>query len=744
MPTSAEYRAGIDKAVVNMERLDGFVNGDATTVVNTDNGSIPSLAKVVQDTGWEAGAADTAVAAAEEATTQADRAEDAAATAIASIDGNRLSNTIALISQAQSFDANSLTIPNRDGRAGTMLDLNPAVPSYLLGAFNGPSGSALKCVRASSGTAIGGGASETFTVDTPRIIGGKIFRDAGGTNPMVASGDISDAAWIKTGLATVTSVAGEAGTTSAKRIAETNTGSAQTHVLRNNVTVASNTDFFAGAIVNADRGYLQFDMFNSNGTSGVRSRFDLTGNGSVISPYPAALGSGATNLTSGVVKLASGLFFVWVACTMPTSQTALQFYLYAMSNSTTTSYIGDTSKGLIVESAWVTPGSRTPVYAISATTRAAESLSIPLLKGAYIEQASDGVNNLSSAFLLSSSEYRAPTFPSWIPWLTRYRLYTADAYDIFDRANTSPGSIGTASDGGSYTLFNGYAGSYPLPTATTGQIASNWVTLTPTSGSTGTVYAVRDLGGPVAFASVRIRFGAAISGGGAVTNTSVALLASNDITRLVETMPIHLVATRSGLNIQKRLTDGTFVDLGFIGARLAVPVNTEHAVSFEKHGSVMRVSVGNLSVVVSDSALADPARYICWEINTTGSNTNDNAQFKDCFASRALVGDTPVFVAAAPVVTEAAFVSPSSPATYTSGCTLSVLPQPALVNSNSGPITITAYQWYRNGVLISGATAATHVTTAGTDSGATFFCAITYTNNTGSTVGNSITTPALA
>lgn len=616
-----------------------------------------------------------------------------------------------------------------------------AVPVF--GSFDGVTASGISCERASAGDAIGGGASASFAANVLRVIGGKLFKDVGGTNPMVAPGDISNAAWTKTGLATITNVAGEAGATSAKRIAETNTGAAQNHVVQNFVTVASNTDFFVGAVVGAERGYVQFDLYNSGTSAGVRARFDLTGVGSLVTNYPAGLGSGATNVAAGVVKLASGLFFIWVACTMPSATTLARVYLNHMSNSSTTSYIGDTSKGLTVESAWITPGSRTPVYALGGTARSPETLSTPLMRGAYIEQIADGVVTTLSAFLFSLASNRVITPPSWIPWVTRYRLYEADAYDVFDRADTSDGTIGTASDGGEYTLFNGYELSYPQPTATTGRVVDGWVTVTPAAGSTGSVYLVRDLGGPVAFASGRARFGPAVSGGGTLTNTSVALLASNDLTRLVETMPIHLVLTRSGLAIQKRLSNGTFVDLGSIGARLANN-NSEHIVSLELHGDVMRVSLNNQSVIVSDPDLVNAARYICWEINTSSNNTTDLAQFKDCFASRSLVGDTPVFVAAAPVVTEAAFVSPSSPATYTSGCTLSVLPQPALVNSNSGPVTVTARQWYRNGVLISGATGATHVTTAGTDAGATFYCAITYTNSAGSTVVNSITTSALA
>jgi len=79
MTTASEMQAAVDKAVTNMERIDGFTNGGPDATVTLDGGvEVPSIQKVVQDIGWEAGAADAAVAAAGEATTQADRAEDAA------------------------------------------------------------------------------------------------------------------------------------------------------------------------------------------------------------------------------------------------------------------------------------------------------------------------------------------------------------------------------------------------------------------------------------------------------------------------------------------------------------------------------------------------------------------------------------------------------------------------------------------------------------------------------------------
>jgi hypothetical protein len=726
----------------------GMSAGDVAQVVSSDTGTHtdPVVGGTVANSGvfqysaspagWER----IADLESDVASSLADAAAASAAEAEGSIDNNRLVNAIALISQARSFDAAALEIPARDGTFGTMIDLNPTVETYTQGPFNVPVSSAIKCVRDSTGVAIGGGETETFAANVPRIIGSKIFKDAGGTNVVTDPTDFSAAGWTKTNFGTPSLVTGPGGADGAYSLRETTTNAA--HQLTRLVSgVASFTQITCHWLVKPEgRDFLQWGFFNASTSKNTVARGDLT-TGQLINAYPAQTG-GQTALDAGMHDYGDGWWLLWLTATFSAGETGFRPYLNTMSNSTTVNFAGETDKGVDVAAVWAVTGVALPVNFLTGT-RAAETLSLPLARGAYIEQTSDGVASSFGAFLLSTSGYRALTFPSDAPWVTRYRLYPCDAFDIMDRANTSDGSLGTASDGGAYSLFNGFVSAYPLPTATTGRITSNWATITPASGSTGVLYAVRDLGGPVRFGSARVRFGAAVSGGGSLSNTSIALLTSNDIDELVAVMPVHLVLTRSGVNIQKREEGGAFIDLGFIGARI-MPNNSEYLFSFEIHGQTMRVTLGNQSVVVSDPDIADAARYMCWEIFTSSNNTTDNAQFKDAFASRSPVGDPPTYTAAAPVVTDPAFTAPSSPATFTSGTTLSVVSQVALVNSNAGPVTITARQWERNGVAIPGATGTTHVTTAGTDAGATFRCAITYTNSAGSTVAYSTTTPALA
>lgn len=49
MPTPAEYQAAVEKVVTNSDRLDDFVNGPVGATVNTDNGSIPTIADLIAD-----------------------------------------------------------------------------------------------------------------------------------------------------------------------------------------------------------------------------------------------------------------------------------------------------------------------------------------------------------------------------------------------------------------------------------------------------------------------------------------------------------------------------------------------------------------------------------------------------------------------------------------------------------------------------------------------------------------------
>lgn len=74
-PSPTEYYDAITKVTQNSERLDTFVNGTAVETVVTDNGTLPTLAKVVEDFGDTAANAAAAVAAAAAASASEDKSQ---------------------------------------------------------------------------------------------------------------------------------------------------------------------------------------------------------------------------------------------------------------------------------------------------------------------------------------------------------------------------------------------------------------------------------------------------------------------------------------------------------------------------------------------------------------------------------------------------------------------------------------------------------------------------------------------
>ena len=63
MTSATEFQTKVTKAATNMDRFDGIVNGGPTTTVATDSGTVPSLAKVIADTGYTGSAVTDAQAA---------------------------------------------------------------------------------------------------------------------------------------------------------------------------------------------------------------------------------------------------------------------------------------------------------------------------------------------------------------------------------------------------------------------------------------------------------------------------------------------------------------------------------------------------------------------------------------------------------------------------------------------------------------------------------------------------------
>jgi len=146
MTSASEFQAKVGKAATNMDRMDGIVNGGIAATVSTDNGVVPSFAKVIHDFQVEADATlegvteqeETATASAEAAAISAATAQTASSAAVAA--ANLYPNTTAGL--AGTTDGQYFSVP-QTGTDFTIL-------------YRNNSGSALEINRYPSKSAVDG------------------------------------------------------------------------------------------------------------------------------------------------------------------------------------------------------------------------------------------------------------------------------------------------------------------------------------------------------------------------------------------------------------------------------------------------------------------------------------------------------------------------------------------------------------------------------------------------------------
>lgn len=100
MTTPTEMQSKVDKTVTNMDRLDDFVNGGPTTDVTLDSGVVPSIQKMVAESGLASGSASAAEASAAAA---AGSASAAAGSATLSLTSANLAESFATVIQELSL-----------------------------------------------------------------------------------------------------------------------------------------------------------------------------------------------------------------------------------------------------------------------------------------------------------------------------------------------------------------------------------------------------------------------------------------------------------------------------------------------------------------------------------------------------------------------------------------------------------------------------------------------------------------
>lgn len=166
--------------------------------------------------------------------------------------------------------------------------------------------------------------------------------------------------------------------------------------------------------------------------------------------------------------------------------------------------------------------------------------------------------------------------------------------DAFARGDTSAGDLGTAPTGQTWDMRGAYAGSYPLPAATDGQISSQKFV---------------DVGRTVVYATMRLsqiirRLECDFSWVDLASGTQFTTLACgiSSSANLVDTM-LHVTVTNGACTIQKRLSGGAFVTLN-TGATSISPslalANTRHTVRINVVNASARVRVGAFDVTVTD------------------------------------------------------------------------------------------------------------------------------------------------
>lgn len=182
-------------------------------------------------------------------------------------------------------------------------------------------------------------------------------------------------------------------------------------------------------------------------------------------------------------------------------------------------------------------------------------------------------------------------------------------FDDFHRDNTLAGVLGDAPTGQTWDLRGVYAGSYPLPAATDGQIVDN--TFQAPAGQV--VYAGMDLGETVRrlecdWSWVDDTVGTAF--------TTLALIISPS-PNWIDTM-LHITITNGVCNIQKRVAGGSFVTMNTgkttISPSLAL-ANTVHTAQIFVIGDRARVVIDDrYDVTVQDAEIPSiVGRYIVAE-----------------------------------------------------------------------------------------------------------------------------------
>ncbi len=402
----------------------------------------------------------------------------------------------------------------------------------------------LTFARASTAEIILGGSRLSFASGQPRINNGAIYLDSVGATNLISSPEDHSTGWTNAQV-TVGALANlGGGTVPFYPVMETAVTNVHTH--RRTITTAASA-FGGYGYIAPTLGRTKFRIeLTANTGNGLRFEFDLSGSGSVTTPIGTGA-SPATAVSYGVIQLADGVWLWYITGTWPAdSHTSIQFWMYLRDATGATSYAGDIAMGAYYGPVMLNASSTVVDY--TASTRAAESLSIPLTDGPW----SFRVRNVSAdewrGMVTVSGGAYALTPPSGSTTITKVEGYQLDyMHDFTADADTLPGDIGTGWD-----CRGGYVASYPLPTNTKVHISGGKVVT-----DVGDVcYMTRVFSSPVHYMEQVVSW---TDTGGAGIEATGAMFATAD-PNIISNMPHHTLS-RDVTTIGQRINGGTISTL---------------------------------------------------------------------------------------------------------------------------------------------------------------------------------------
>ena len=197
-----------------------------------------------------------------------------------------------------------------------------------------------------------------------------IVREPAATNLVLHATDISNAAWIKSRSSTGSAVASFMGLTGAYPLLETT--DLGTHRIFQGATIVANGTYCFSAILKANgRNVVRLVCQSDGGVNGVTARVNLA-DGTFFSAA-AKIGTG-TLARSGIENLGSGRYRVFISGKVdPAATIATQMIQTCLDNGTD-DYVGDITKGVIVEHIQLEAGEypTSPIITHGATATRAE------------------------------------------------------------------------------------------------------------------------------------------------------------------------------------------------------------------------------------------------------------------------------------------------------------------------------------------------------------------------------------